>query len=192
MSIGQHTISFKVQDDEGNWSEADTVSLNVENMSVNVSVSPEEGQIGSLFTWNAIFSDSSNSNVFAKLELVSPVDSQSTIFNMKAVAGKTGHFEYSNQLLQLGEYSCRIIIEFPDKDNLYSKSFPILVTPVNPEDDYLYKDVTSKCHEGNKDCTPDPWSFCRHNCTSWVAWKVNQAVGLSNPLTDGLVVFIMI
>ncbi|KPA15188.1 secreted protein containing Cysteine, histidine-dependent amidohydrolase/peptidase domain protein [Candidatus Magnetomorum sp. HK-1] len=189
LSIGQHTISLKVKDDEGNWSELDTVSLTIENINVSGSVTPEAGQVGTLFTWNAILDDSSSSSAVAKLELVSPIDSQTSTFNMKAVAGKPGHFEYSKELLQLGEYSCRIIIEFSDKDNLFSETFSISVSPVNTVDDYPYKDVTSECHKGNENCSPDPWSFCRHNCTSWVAWKVNQAAGLSNSLTDGLVVF---
>jgi len=95
-------------------------------------VSSEAGQIGTLFTWNAICNDSSYSNGVAKSEIVTPADSQSTIFNTNAVAGKPGHFEYSKELLQLGEYSCRIVIEFSNfqiKIMRFQSPFPLCYSP---------------------------------------------------------------
>lgn len=45
-------------------------------------------------------------------------------------------------------------------------------------DDYPFPGQ-SACHINNG-CTEDPWRFCEDNCTSWVAWKVNQAQGVTD------------
>lgn len=45
-------------------------------------------------------------------------------------------------------------------------------------DDYPYTG-TDACHINNG-CDGDSWNFCKSNCTSWVAWKVNQASGYTS------------
>lgn len=50
--------------------------------------------------------------------------------------------------------------------------------PAPNTDDYPYP-AESACH-ANNECDGDAWNFCEDNCTSWVAWKVNQAQGYTN------------
>lgn len=54
---------------------------------------------------------------------------------------------------------------------------PLYPTAENT-DDYPYDNLTSLCHTTNE-CTADTWGLCRDNCTSWLAWKINQINGYS-------------
>lgn len=60
---------------------------------------------------------------------------------------------------------------------------PREVSNVAPNvDDYPFPGQ-SACHVNNG-CTQDPWNFCEDNCTSWVAWKINQAQGVTDVTLD--------
>lgn len=52
------------------------------------------------------------------------------------------------------------------------------VRPRGGVDDYPYIGQ-SACHINNG-CDADDWNFCKDNCTSWIAWKVNQAQGVTD------------
>jgi hypothetical protein len=58
------------------------------------------GEIGSTFSWSAIFSGNMDNNLIAKLELVSPVDNQSKEWNMKDVQGQKGAFTFQILLIK--------------------------------------------------------------------------------------------
>jgi len=114
LPVGTHTISFMVQDDDGDWSAADTGTLNITSSAPNeaptayiTSITPNPAEVGELVTFVGGGDDTDGSIVF--YSWWSSIDDE-----ISSMA------EFSTDSLSEGTHDISFIVH--DDDNAYSQA----------------------------------------------------------------------
>lgn len=147
-------------------------------LSVNAQVNCNSITWNSNITWDAFITGGNGYPVTAKLQMTQPFDNQISVYQMTQDPLNSQHFSITRNMNQIGTYITKVIGEQNLSMPVYSNTMQIQVSPLPPVDDYPYSGSTSGA---------DVWSFLIGQCTSYVAWKVNQSIGYDNiyfPVSD--------
>ena len=137
---------------------------------------------GYVYKWKITDYSSTGTLLNPKLEFICP-DGVTRYIAMTKVVGPGNVWILNQSLSQNGRYTWRYVANNGSALTSWN-SYVDNIKITNPtSDDYFYKNQTSG------DCTADKWKMCMHNCTSYVAWKVNQMWGTDtafwNKMVDG-------
>ncbi len=138
---------------------------------------------GYVYKWKITDNSSTGTLLNPKLEFICP-DGVTRYVPMTKVVGPGNVWILNQSLSQNGRYTWRYVAS--NGSALTSWNSYVDNIKITIGNDYPYP--LGQCVVNTNSCIDD-WNMYKYNCTSWVAWKVNQMWGTSttfwNKMVDG-------